>query len=196
MNDRPLPGSSPRRTARSPIGRGGEGHPGRGAFFIARVSRHEVPTTPGIPSRPYHPDPLRVAPSYDRPLAGSRGKRGDVGFPGSSSGLTPLLDTWAMNDRPQPGSSPQSDGLPVLIYVYLVDRTPLCPVVGAQRLSRNLRSSARLSVARLSPLAMASAKHFSASSYLPLSARAIPRLLSACARLSLALSRSVTASET
>ena len=77
--------------------------------------------------------------------------------------------------------SDRSDGLPVLIYVYLVGRAPLCPAVGAQRLSRSLRSSARLSAARLSPLAIASVKHFSASSYLPVRARAIPRLLSVSA---------------
>ena len=58
------------------------GAPRRGAFFVARVSRHEVPMTPGHRRYAlYICDPLRVAPSYDhhydRPLAGSR-KEGET----------------------------------------------------------------------------------------------------------------------
>ena len=40
---------------------GSAGAPRRGAFFIARASRHEVPMTPGIPVHPYPPDPARVS---------------------------------------------------------------------------------------------------------------------------------------
>ena len=61
-------------------------HPDRGAFFIVRRSRHEVPKTPVTGDTPYIYDPDRVSLHratlhHDRPLAGSRGKGSD-NFPG------------------------------------------------------------------------------------------------------------------
>ena len=84
--------------------------PDRGPFFIARASRHEVPTTPGNDDAYKVYDPDRV--SHRQPNLLSTTPSGVVGIsphraiPGSSSGLAPLLDTRAKNRAPLPGCIP------------------------------------------------------------------------------------------
>ena len=74
-------------------------HPDRGAFFIARVSRHKVPKTPGYRQYALNIRPRQgVAPSddrhYERHPGGVVGIKEGYAFPGSS-GLRPS-DTRAI----------------------------------------------------------------------------------------------------
>ena len=83
------------------------GAPRRGAFFIARRSRHEAPKTPGYPRYALIYDPDRVSlPQGDfittDPWRGRR-EREPSAFPGSS-GLRPS-DTRATKNSPLRGAS-------------------------------------------------------------------------------------------
>ena len=110
MKNRPLPGSSPHRTARSPIGRGGRrsGSTPEGCLFRSPGVEARSADDPGSPAiRLIYATPcgslLQRSPLRPTP-GGVEGGRGDVGYPGSS-GLCPS-DTRAMKNRPLPGSSP------------------------------------------------------------------------------------------
>ena len=84
-------------------------HPDRGAFFIARRSRHKVPKTPGYRRYALYIRPRQgVAPSTDRPLAGSRESSGHPIL--GSSGLR-TSDTRAMKNAPLRGASRSPDAL-------------------------------------------------------------------------------------
>ena len=74
--------------------------PWRDHRTLARVSRHEVPMTPGIETHNKVYDPARVSHSPVRHSVRHPGGVAGIfprrSIPGSSSGLTPLLDTRAI----------------------------------------------------------------------------------------------------
>ena len=77
--------------------------PGRGRFFIARGRRPREWMIPPSSSTP--PGVGRNGDRQRERPARGRGGRDPPGYPGSSSGLTPLLDTRAMKKAPPPGCS-------------------------------------------------------------------------------------------
>ena len=161
-----------------PIGRVGRrgvrrsGSTPEGCLFHSPGVEARSADDPGSPAirfiymRPLAGRSLQRSPLRPTPC-GVEGRRGDVGFPGSS-GLRPS-DTRAMNNRPLPGSSPyrtSRTGLGVVL-LSLLSPPSLSPPSAISQLSLLSSPSSALPQPSLSPPSLSPASLSPPSSALP-----------------------------